>query len=94
MSKQDERRHEVLTNRALGLTVIVAIIAAYIWPWPVIGYTVAATGVVVLADDRKASTLFVAFSPYIAIAIFIYGLLDHKKNYDRIIDFFKKHLKE
>ena len=94
MSEQDEIRHEVLATRALGITVIVAIIAAWVWPWPVIGYTIAATGLCVIVDNRKGETVMVAFCVYIALAIFIYGLLDHKKNYNRIIDFFKKHLKE
>ena len=93
MSTQD-KKHTIRCNRAMGITVVIAIILAWFFPWAVIGYTFAATGLVVLADDGKAGTMMVAFSLYVVVCIVVYGLLDYKSNCEEIKAFFEKHLKE
>ena len=93
MSKQD-KKHEVRCHRAMGITVVIAIILAWFFPWAVLGYTFAAVGIVVLADDGKSTTLMTAFSLYIVVCIVVYGLLDYKSNIKIIEAFFKKYLKE
>lgn len=91
MSTQD-KNHEIRCHRAMGITVVIAIILAFYFPWAVLGYTFAATGIVVLADDKRATTLMTAFSLYIVVCIVVYALLDYKANCKKIEAFFKKHL--
>tara|TARA_R100001510_G_C7626576_1_gene186336 strand:+ start:1062 stop:1298 length:237 start_codon:yes stop_codon:yes gene_type:complete len=78
----------------MGITVVIAVVLAFYFPWAVLGYTFAATGIVVLVDDGKFTTLTIAFSLYIVVCIVVYALLDWKSNCEKIQAFFKKHLKE